>query len=69
MFKQKIFYNRETITTLNFEVQQITFNVTQIIDPFINSRISANHDNVEGLLANGEIITKWIVSLFYNLFC
>ena len=69
MFKQKRFNYRETIATLNYEVQQITFNATQIINPFINSRISANYDNVEGLLANGEIIIKGIVSLFYNLFC
>ena len=43
---------------LNYEIQQMSFYATQIIHPFLNSRISANHDKVEGLLANGEILIK-----------
>ena len=38
---------------------------SQIINPFLNS---ANHNKVEQLLANGEILIKGIVSLLYNLF-
>ena len=39
---KKRFYNRETITTLNYKIQQMTFNTplpfyaTQIINPFLN---------------------------------
>ena len=29
-----------------------------IINPFINSGISANHDKVEGLSANSEVLEK-----------
>jgi hypothetical protein len=36
---------------------------TQMISPFCNSRISANHGKVERLSANGEIFIKGIVSL------
>ena len=41
--EQNRFDNRETIAGANYE--------TQIIIPF-NSRISANHDKVDGLSAN-----------------
>ena len=34
----------------------LPFYATQIINPILNSRISANHDKVQGLLANGEIL-------------
>ena len=47
----------------------IPFYATQIISPFLNSRISANLDKVEGLLPTGEILIKGNVSLLQNLFC
>ena len=53
-FLKEIYY-RETITTLNHELLQISFisfYATRIINPFLNSRISANHDKVQGLSAN-----------------
>ena len=46
--KQKIFYNRSTnsalCTTLNVFIAPLPFYATQIISPFLTSRISANHD-------------------------
>ena len=47
----------------------LPFFATKIINPFLNSRITANHDKVGGLSANGEILIKGIVFLLYNLFC
>ena len=38
----------------------LPFYATQIINPFLNSRISANHDKVEGHSAKGEILIKEI---------
>ena len=32
------------------------FCATQIINSFLNSRMSANHNKMEGLLANAEIL-------------
>ena len=62
--KLKRFYNRETIEkqVLNLKIKNISF-----ISPFphmqlkkltlsLNSRISANHDKGEGLLANSKYI-------------
>jgi hypothetical protein len=47
----------------------IPFYATQIISPFLNSRISANLDKVDGLLATtGEILIKGNFSLLQNLF-
>ena len=43
----------------------LSFYATQIISPFINSKISTNHDKVDGLSANGE---KGIVFLLQYLF-
>ena len=65
--------NRETIAALNYEIHQIIhtpfhFHATQIINPFINSKISANHDKIERLSANGETLMKKIVFLLKNLF-
>ena len=42
---------------------------TQMINPFLNSRISANHDKVEGLLANfnGEILIKRALFLYRKI--
>ena len=44
------------------------FYATQINNPLLNSRISANHDKVDGLSVNGETLIKGFVSLLYNLF-
>ena len=41
----------------------LPFYATQILSPFLNSRISANPDKVVGLSANGGILIKGIVSL------
>ena len=63
---QKRFYDRETIAALNYNKclsYPLSFNATQIINPFLKLRISANHDKVEELLANDEILLKRIVSL------
>ena len=38
---------------------------TKMINPFLNSRISVNHDKVEGF----QSIKKGIVSLLLNFFC
>ena len=59
------FYNRKTIATLwnTANVFYTPFYETQIINPFLNSMISANLDKVDGLSANGEILIKRIVSL------
>ena len=60
---QKRFYNRETIATLNYEIQPkpfiLLFSSATKNNPFLNSRISANHDKVNGLSDNdGEIPIK-----------
>ena len=64
---QKRFYNRKSIAAL-YQIHHIfhipiPFNATKMINPFPNSRISANHDKVERLFANDEILIKVIVSL------
>jgi hypothetical protein len=41
----------------------LPFNATHLINPFLYSRISANHDKKGEISANGEILIKWIVSL------
>jgi hypothetical protein len=69
---QKKFYNRETIAALNYKMQQMSLishplYAAKIIFPFLNSRISAKHDKVDELSANGEILLKGIISLLYNL--
>ena len=47
----------------------LPFEATQIINPPLNSRISANHDKVERLSlfsqCNGELLVDRIVSLSY----
>ena len=48
----------------------LPFYATQLISPFFNSRILANHDKVDGLSANCETIIKYNKSLSYPLlFC
>ena len=51
---EKRFYNREAITALNYDMMQMSFIplsllCTQIVNPLLNSMISANHDKVDGL--------------------
>ena len=46
----------------------LPFYATQLISLFLKSRISANHDKVNELSINGDILIKGIVSLFQNLF-
>ena len=55
---RKRFYNRETIAASNYEIHQmsfilsfLSFNTSEIIKPFLNSRIPGNHDKVDGLSA------------------
>ena len=68
--KKTRFYDKETITALTYKIHQIclsyplSFFANQIINPFLNSRISANHKKVQGLSANGKILIKGVVSLF-----
>ena len=55
-----------------YEIHQMffippSFYVTYIIIPFLNSSISANHDKVDGLTANGEILVKGLFLSF--LYC
>ena len=65
----KRFYARETIAAFNYEFSlnvlqtPLPFYATQIINPLLNSRISANHNKVDEFSANGVIFIK-IVSLF-----
>ena len=44
-------------------LSNLPFYATQIINHFLNSRISANLDKVDALSANGETLIKGIVSL------
>ena len=48
VFIQKRFHNRETIAALNYKIQKMSyilpFYATQMINPFPDSRISANND-------------------------
>jgi hypothetical protein len=70
-FLEKRFHNKETITAFNYKMEQTPFKppfpspayATKIINPFLNSMILANHDQVERLSANVEILIKGIVSL------
>ena len=65
---QTIFYNIEIFVTINYEIHQMSFTplpfyASKIINPFLNSRILANHDKVDGLSTNGEILIKGSVYL------
>ena len=62
------YHDRISIAAWNYEIQKMSFiplpfYVTQIITNFLNSRILANQDKVEGYSANCEILIKGIVSL------
>ena len=61
--QHKIYVMIEKQLTLNELYTPLLFYTTQMINPFINSRSSANHDEVERLSANGKIFIKGIVSL------
>jgi len=64
MYLKKRLYNRETFAALNYKIHKCLFIfITHIINPFLNSMISANHGKVDGLSANGEIPVKGIGSL------
>ena len=56
---EKRFYNRETNSAVFCVIQQTSIK-PQIINPILNSIISANHEKGEGFLP----IVK-----FYNLYC
>jgi hypothetical protein len=53
-----VIYIRETMAKFNYDMQQMSFihtlhfYATQIINPFLNLRISVNHDKVYGISAN-----------------
>ena len=53
MFREKRFYNRVIIAALNNEMQQISSihpsPSMEIINPFLNSKISANCDKMDAL--------------------
>ena len=62
---KKILY-RETVTAFKIEISNvfhIPFYANQIINPFLNTRIPANHNKVDGISTNGEILINRIVSL------
>ena len=66
--KQKRLYGRETIEASNYEKHHmyfisLTFYAVEVINPFLNSRISANRDKVDGVSAYGEILIPLNVSL------
>ena len=65
---EKIFYNKETIAALNYEIHTPNSCPSMQLNPFLKSRISDNHDKVDGLSANFEILIKVIVSLLLHLF-
>ena len=48
----------ELLNTANVFHTTLTFYAIQIINQLLNSRISANHDKVEGHTANREILIK-----------
>ena len=61
---KKIFHNRSTNSaTVKVFRTPLLFYAIQIISPFRDSRISANHDKKEILSANDEILIKEIVYL------
>ena len=41
----------------------LLFIATEIINPFLDSMISANHDKVEEHSAISKILIKWVVAL------
>ena len=48
-------------------ISTLLFYATQIINPFLNSRISVNQDKVDGYSANGLVSPLYIKSLFIEL--
>ena len=62
---KKDFIIEKQLLQLNYEIHfpPLPFYATQMINPFLNSGISANHAKGERLTANGEILLKGIVSL------
>ena len=74
---QKRFYNRETNSAafcviLQLSIKPLPFYATQIVNPFLNSIISSNHEkrkDFHPMHCNGEILIHIIVSQFWNIFC
>ena len=60
MHKDKRFYNRVTIAALNYEILQMTliplYMELKLLNPFLNSRNSANHNTVQRLSSNDGIL-------------
>ena len=56
MYQSKEISNRETIAALNDKCLSYSPSFPCIINPFLNSRISDNHDKVKILLINGILI-------------
>jgi hypothetical protein len=50
--------------TTNVYQTPLLFYATQLIKPFLNSRISSNHKKVEGIQPSGEIPIKVIFFFF-----
>ena len=48
-------------------ISTLPFYATQMINPFLNSRISVNQDKVDGHSANGLVSLLYIDSLFIEL--
>ena len=66
MIWEKRFYNRETNSATLCLIKQMTIKpiyATKIINPFVNSMISANHEKRGGIPANLEILIPLIVPL------
>ena len=61
----KRFYDRETIDAFNYLIMSFIspffICIAQIISLILNSRSSANHDKVDGLIAFDKILMKGIV--------
>jgi hypothetical protein len=56
------------MNTANIFHTPLPFYAAQTFNPVLNSRISANHDKVERLSANRELLIKMIVYLLQILF-
>ena len=63
-FIKRINFHVESFNAANvFHTPSLPFYAINMINPLLNSRISTNHDKVEGHSANGEILIKGKVSL------
>ena len=62
-----VFRQRETNITSYYWIQQMSFYVTPIDNPFLNSMIWAKHNGVEGI--QPILIVKLFYFLLFLLFC